>query len=1118
MTSHFRTRVIKSFLAGYLLFNVTFAAIAQETTAGHSSVQTALQAKYSLVQFHKECGGWYFLSYQKDGQTLYGFADKAGNIVASDAYKYVLHKGFIELYLLDMQKKSLHDQWKIDIAQYQRDLNNYKSIKAKYEAEVNAYNAKREQAREEAERRYKREVKLAQERAEYENQKNAQQYSNSGTAGAILGAISAITNTISSNVSVKFEPIFNQVLAERNLLVKPSEPYNPRPTEPTEPSTGYYWTKYPLRQPVNYTYVDYDKIKEGVGFANVKEGSKYGLVDAEFNVIVPCSASKEILKQSYSNNQYLIDVNGIYSIIDGNANKIITDAESIDIINGNYLVMRDKKCGIFTFAGKEIVPCRYERITFSEGHYLCRENGKWGVFTSDFKQLYAFKYQDLKLLVLEGKKFLLTKLNGAWGATEFSTGRDLIPNIYADIKYNTNNSYLTVVKSNGKRGVYMTNGRMLIPSEFDDITINSSSGEIQVKQGKTVGLYDAYGLSIVPPGKYNSYIPSNILNNLTAYTVTKDGLTGVITPYGTEVIPCRYTTLSYVSSLSVYYASIGNKIGILACDGSTVVPFMENISLDLTLSNLKYREKPYILLEGYVKNKYKYGVADYAGNIILPLNKGKGKPISAEKEAIKAIRKNLCDTDAAEKAFATIDEAKRAVNNIYTANVKKYATFTTFAQNYVENVINDWQKKGEFEKTEDYHKRVNVSSRQAKVLQLTTEAKDAFIAIRSKSLASDKLKIIGNYDPDNETFRISTLYAKDDLLVHVPSESAQAFKSSFATCKSYPQFFIENDDISLSGYTFVVDGKTYSYNSKNELIYQVPEVEYSFDAIQIDKSSANMVGGGKKQKFSTTQFITKSSDVDVNIPVTTTEQKNTFAVIIANENYDNEQNVPFAYHDGTIFQEYCLKTLGIPKQNIRFGSDLTSNQMRNHVNWMRETAQAFGGNARFIVYYVGHGMPDDKTKDAYLLPSDGNALDPTTGYRLADLYATLGDMPAENVLVLLDACFSGAQRNGSMMQKGARGVVLAAKQNRPTGNVVVMSAASSKETAWPYLDKSHGLFTYFILKKLQESKGNAVSMGEMFDFVKTQVSQHSIVTNNKMQTPTVNPSTAIISTWKNQKI
>ena len=47
-----------------------------------------------------------------------------------------------------------------------------------------------------------------------------------------------------------------------------------------------------------------------------------------------------------------------------------------------------------------------------------------------------------------------------------------------------------------------------------------------------------------------------------------------------------------------------------------------------------------------------------------------------------------------------------------------------------------------------------------------------------------------------------------------------------------------------------------------------------------------------------------------------------------------------------------------------------------------------------------------------------------------------------------------------------------AKQSIPTGNLVVLSAAKGVETAYSYKEKGHGLFTYFLLKKLQETQGD----------------------------------------------
>ena len=63
---------------------------------------------------------------------------------------------------------------------------------------------------------------------------------------------------------------------------------------------------------------------------------------------------------------------------------------------------------------------------------------------------------------------------------------------------------------------------------------------------------------------------------------------------------------------------------------------------------------------------------------------------------------------------------------------------------------------------------------------------------------------------------------------------------------------------------------------------------------------------------------TIESEVDINIPVTDKKAEKTYALIIANENYEFVDNVDYAAHDGDIFKEYCIKTLGIPERQIRY--------------------------------------------------------------------------------------------------------------------------------------------------------------------------------------------------------
>lgn len=262
--------------------------------------------------------------------------------------------------------------------------------------------------------------------------------------------------------------------------------------------------------------------------------------------------------------------------------------------------------------------------------------------------------------------------------------------------------------------------------------------------------------------------------------------------------------------------------------------------------------------------------------------------------------------------------------------------------------------------------------------------------------------------------------------------------------------------------------------------------------------------------LATTQQVkprsSKLSDIDTNIPQSLHKNSNTFVLIFNIENYiENDiSKVDFAINDGNKFKEYCIKTLGVPEQNIHLRTDATRNQLRSEIKWVKNISDAYGKDANLILYYSGHGMPDEKSRRAYLLPSDGIANDPESGYALSQLYEELGELNFNASLVLLDACFSGTKRNGEMLT-ASKGVAIKPSEEELSGNVAVISATQGDDTAYPDDDNGHGLFTYFLLKKLQETKGN-VTIGDLADYISKNVKRASVVKMSKMQSPTVNYS------------
>lgn len=257
------------------------------------------------------------------------------------------------------------------------------------------------------------------------------------------------------------------------------------------------------------------------------------------------------------------------------------------------------------------------------------------------------------------------------------------------------------------------------------------------------------------------------------------------------------------------------------------------------------------------------------------------------------------------------------------------------------------------------------------------------------------------------------------------------------------------------------------------------------------------------------------SDVDKNIPLSNMKSENTFVLIIANENYEFVDDVEFALNDGNTFKEYCIKTLGVPEKQVWLYENASYGIINSGVSKMIQAMNLFD-NTNAIIYYCGHGIPDEKTGDAYIIPTDGNGKDMATCYSLNTLYNTFSQTNALNVTYFMDACFTGAKKDGSMIV-AARGVAREPKKETLSGNTIVFSATSADETAMTFKEKQHGLFTYYLLKKLQETKGN-VTYEELYNYILNKVKRESFLTNDKLQTPMVATSPSMQDNWKNKTL
>ena len=235
-----------------------------------------------------------------------------------------------------------------------------------------------------------------------------------------------------------------------------------------------------------------------------------------------------------------------------------------------------------------------------------------------------------------------------------------------------------------------------------------------------------------------------------------------------------------------------------------------------------------------------------------------------------------------------------------------------------------------------------------------------------------------------------------------------------------------------------------------------------------------------------------------------------FALVIGIEDYESVPKADYGVRDASTVRKH-LEAMGWPARNIISleGRAATGSKLKSYLEeWLPLNVKP---NSTLLVYYSGHGAPDPMKGDAYIVPWDG---DPrflkSTAYPLKHLYSELSNLKAKRVLIVLDACFSGAGGR-SVLAKGARPLVATVAEAFPTSdNLTVLAAAGSDEITGTLDDQEHGVFTYYLLKGLsgaaKDARGNVTVKG-LFDYLKPRV-EDAGRRQNRIQVPTFNGSTA----------
>ncbi|WP_203257299.1 WG repeat-containing protein [Hyunsoonleella ulvae] len=185
---------------------------------------------------------------------------------------------------------------------------------------------------------------------------------------------------------------------------------------------------------------DFDEFKIEGDFVFVKKNKKYGLMNLDGTIIIPCEYDK------------------------------------FEVENNYVLTLKGNKRGLMNLDGETIIPCEYNTFEVSGNYVLTLKGNKRGLMNLDGETIIPCEYDMFEIsgnyvLTLKGNKRGLMNLDG----------ETIIPCEYTS--FNIEDSYVFVSKYN-KHGLMNLNGKTIIPCEYDTMKFEKGIA-IVTKNGKT---------------------------------------------------------------------------------------------------------------------------------------------------------------------------------------------------------------------------------------------------------------------------------------------------------------------------------------------------------------------------------------------------------------------------------------------------------------------------------------------------------------------------------------------------------------------------------------------------------------------------------------------------------
>lgn len=712
-------------------------------------------------------------------------------------------------------------------------------------------------------------------------------------------------------------------------------------------------------------------------------------------------------------------------------------------------------------------------------------SGKYG-FVDEIDKIVIPAQYDVVDYFENGLAFVMK--NGKCGFID-STGKAVIPIIYDEVQNLKEGGFFTeyfndglaIVQKDGKWGMVDKTGQIIIPMQYDWLSPFKNDMTTMELNGKW-GVLDRNG-KIIIPCKFDC----GIWFAEDKARVSLNDKWGFVDKKGRMVIPA---TFEYASCFAEGMALViqNGKYGFIDTTGKLIIPAQFDEITDLTAygSTSCFPEDMAV-----VKQNGKWGFIDRKGNVVIPPQFDSADKFSGGIAWVSLNGKEgIIDKTGKFVIPAEYDSIEITSEDL--AIFKKEGKY-----GYMDKTGNILIP-ARFEQCYGFNEGMAA---------VELNGKWGFIDMKGNLIIPAQYTHAASFYDGLAAVQIEDKWGAIDqagtLVIPAGFDNEFYFDKGLA--------FVEQDDNIYSGW-FYIDKQGRRHFTEAEGREFLAQEARRQSAYPHSEDNPGIV-----QSAPDAGYADRVVDVDSDIPQTKGANFGTYAVVIANENYRSVADVGNAANDGNVLHQYLTKTLGIPENNVIYCENASAAMMDEALTTLEtktRSAAALGKAFNVIFYYSGHGVPAEGTSDAYLLPVDVSPKNlKRYGFSLDELYRRLGALEAQCVTVLLDACFSGAGRTGAMLAD-VKGVALEPKKAAPTGNMVVLSACSGSQTAHIFKEGKHGLFTYWLLRKLKETKGE-VTLGELQEHLAQYV---DYTATNRLnlpgQQPTLQVSPTLSRNWR----